>query len=171
MATIIILSTCDEWKSYASFQLYGTWATTKASCRRLYKTIIEGIRNDIFAYEDESLSREEQIITFQEDEKRESATTFFETCRTNLYTDISNCPSLDNPYPAPGTALRWFDSIGGITNHNLSIFCLLAAAVREDSDSTTPTTARRGTRFELLDGRRGYHRMIRMKLIYPSSYH
>nr|DAJ92914.1 MAG TPA: hypothetical protein [Caudoviricetes sp.] len=38
-------------------------------------------------------------------------------------------------------------------NHNLSIFCFPAAAVREDSGSTTPTTARRGTRFEFLDGR------------------
>ena len=47
MARIIILNTCDEWKSYASFQLYGTWATTKASCRRLYKTIIEGIKDGI----------------------------------------------------------------------------------------------------------------------------
>ena len=84
MARIIILSTCDEWKSYVSFQLYGTWATTKASCRRLYKTIIEGIRNGTFAYEDESISREEQIITFQEDEKRESATTFFRDLQDKL---------------------------------------------------------------------------------------
>ena len=76
MARIIILSTCDEWKSYASFQLYGTWSTTKASCRRLYKTIIEGIRNGTFAYEDESMSQEEQILTFQEDEKRECSATF-----------------------------------------------------------------------------------------------
>ena len=84
MARIIILSTCDEWKSYASFQLYGTWATTKASCRRLYKTIIEGIRNGTFAYEDESMSREEQILTFQEDEKRECATTFLRDLQDKL---------------------------------------------------------------------------------------
>ena len=61
MTKIIILSTCDEWKSYASFQLYGTWATTKASCQRLYKTIIEGIKNGTFAYEDESMSRTNTI--------------------------------------------------------------------------------------------------------------
>lgn len=84
MAKIIILSTCDESKSYASFQLYGTWATTKASCRRLYKTIIEGIRNGTFAYEDESMSREEQILTFQEDEKRECATTFLRDLQDKL---------------------------------------------------------------------------------------
>ena len=84
MAKIIILSTCDEWKSYASFQLYGTWATTKASCQRLYKTIIEGIRSGLFAYEDESMSREEQIMTFQEDEKRESATTFLRDLQDKL---------------------------------------------------------------------------------------
>lgn len=84
MARIIILSTCDECKSYASFQLYGTWATTKASCRRLYKTIIEGIRNGTFAYEDDSMSREEQILTFQEDEKRECATTFLRDLQDKL---------------------------------------------------------------------------------------
>ena len=50
-------------------------------------------------------------------------------------------------------AFRWFDSIGGSTYHNLSIFvCWLLRSVRIVS-STTPTTARRGTRFELLDGR------------------
>ena len=84
MATIIILSTCDEWKSYASFQLYGTWASSKAGCRRLYKTIIEGIRNGTFAYEDESMSREEQILTFQEDEKRQCATTFLRDLQDKL---------------------------------------------------------------------------------------
>lgn len=81
---IIILSTCDEWKSYDSFQLYGTWATTKASCRRLYKTIKEGIKNGTFAYEDESMSREEQIRTFKEDEKRECATTFLRDLQDKL---------------------------------------------------------------------------------------
>lgn len=80
MARIIILSTCDEWKSYASFQLYGTWASTKAGCKRLYKTIIDGT----FAYEDESMSREEQILTFKEDEKRECATTFFRDLQDKL---------------------------------------------------------------------------------------
>ena len=50
-------------------------------------------------------------------------------------------------------ALRRFDPFGGNIYHNLSIF-VSAAAVREDSGSTTPTTARRGIRFELLNGRR-----------------
>lgn len=84
MAQIIILSTCDAWKSYASFRLYGTWATTKASCRRLYKTIIEGIKNGTFAYEDESMSCEEQILMFKEDEKRECATTFLRDLQDKL---------------------------------------------------------------------------------------
>ena len=57
---------------------------TKASCRRLYKTIIEGIRNGTFAYEDESMSREEQIMTFQKDEKRECATTFLRDLQDKL---------------------------------------------------------------------------------------
>lgn len=83
-ARIIILNTCDEWKSYASFQLYGTWVTTKASCRRLYKTIIEGIKDGTFAYEDESMSREEQILKFKEDEKRECVTTFLRDLQDKL---------------------------------------------------------------------------------------
>ena len=74
MARIIILSTCDEWNSYASFRLYGTWASSKAGCKRLYKTILKGIKDGTFAYKDESMSREEQIMTFKVDEKRESAT-------------------------------------------------------------------------------------------------
>lgn len=88
MTKIIILNTCDEWKSYASFQLYGIWATTKASCSRLYKTIIEGIiegiKDGTFAYEDESMSREEQIMTFKEDEKRECVTTFLRDLQDKL---------------------------------------------------------------------------------------
>ena len=84
MARIIILSTCDEWKSCASFQLYGTWASTKAGCKRLYKTILDGIKDGTFAYKDESMSREEQIITFKEDEKRECATTFFRDLQDKL---------------------------------------------------------------------------------------
>lgn len=84
MARIIILNTCDEWKSHASFRLYGTWASTKASCRRLYKTIIDGIKDGTFAYEDESMSREEQILTFKENEKRECATAFFRDLQDKL---------------------------------------------------------------------------------------
>ena len=88
MARIIILSICDEWKSCASFQLYGTWASTKAGCKRLYKTILDGIKDGTFAYKDESMSREEQIMTFKEDERENVQRPFFETCRTNLYTGI-----------------------------------------------------------------------------------
>jgi hypothetical protein len=84
MARIIILSTCDEWKSYASFQLYGTWRSSKSGLQRLYKTIIEGIKNGTFAYEDESMSRVEQILTFKEDEKRECATTFLRGLQDKL---------------------------------------------------------------------------------------
>ena len=84
MARIIILNTCDEWKSHVSFRLYGTWASTQASCRRLYKTIIDGIKDGTFAYEDESMSREEQILTFKEDEKRECATAFFRDLQDKL---------------------------------------------------------------------------------------
>ena len=40
-----------------------------------------------------------------------------------------------SPYPIPRSArpLRWFNSIGGNIDHNLSIF-FAAAAVREDSE-------------------------------------
>ena len=65
------------------------------------------------------------------------------------------CINSSPTHPAPCMALRWFDSIGGSTYHNLSIFVCWLLAVREDSGSTPPTTARRGTRSELLDGRRG----------------
>lgn len=85
MARIIILSTCDEWKSCASFLLYGTWASTKAGCKRLYKTILKGIKDGTFAYKDESMLREEQIMTFKEDEKRECATSFFSRLAGQTY--------------------------------------------------------------------------------------
>ena len=61
----------------------------------------------------------------------------------------------NHPYPVPRPAWPCDGSTpsAGTHNHNLSIFVLGWLAVREDSGSTTPTTARRGTRFELLDGR------------------
>lgn len=58
MTRIIILSTCDEWKSCASFRLYGTWASSKAGCRRLFKTIIKGIKEGLFVYENEDIGRQ-----------------------------------------------------------------------------------------------------------------
>lgn len=48
MARIIILSTCDAWKSRSSFRLYGIWATTKAGCHRLFKKIGELIEDGTF---------------------------------------------------------------------------------------------------------------------------
>lgn len=84
MARVIILSTCDEWKSYASFRLYGTWASSKAGCRRLFKTIMRGINEGLFVYEDESISCEEQIMNFKEDEKRESLTAFLHDLQSKL---------------------------------------------------------------------------------------
>lgn len=84
MARIIILSTCDEWKSYSSFRLYGTGASSKAGCRRFFKTIIKGIEEGFFSYEDESMSREQQILAFKEDEKRECATTFLRDLQDKL---------------------------------------------------------------------------------------
>lgn len=69
MARIIILSTCDAWKSCSSFRLYGTWATTKAGCRRLFRKIYELIEDGTFAYEDETLSVSDQLAKFKEDEK------------------------------------------------------------------------------------------------------
>lgn len=84
MAKVIILNTCDEWKSYASFQLYGVWASSKAGCRRLFNTIIEGVKEGLFVYEDESISCEEQIMNFTKDEKRESLMTFLHDLQNKL---------------------------------------------------------------------------------------
>lgn len=84
MARVIILSTCDEWKSYASFRLYGTWASSKVGCRRLFKTIIKGIKEGLFVYENENISCEEQIMNFKEDEKRESLTNFLHVLQSKL---------------------------------------------------------------------------------------
>lgn len=84
MARVIILSTCDEWKSYASFRLYGTWASSKAGCRRLFETIIKGIKEGLFVYENEDISCEEQIKNFMEDEKRECLTTFLSDLQSKL---------------------------------------------------------------------------------------
>lgn len=84
MARVIILSTCDEWKSYASFRLYGTWASSKAGCRRLFKTIIKGIKEGLFVYENEDISCEEQIKNFMEDEKRKCLTTFLYDLQSKL---------------------------------------------------------------------------------------
>ena len=71
----------------------------------------------------------------------------------------------NHPYPVPRPAwpLRWFDSIGGNTYHNLSIFVCWLLWSERIASSTTPTTARRGTRFELLDGR---PKIIKYALIY-----
>ena len=84
MARVIILSTCDEWKSYASFRLYGTWSSSKAGCRRLFKTIIKGIKEGLFVYESENISCDEQIKNFKEDEKRESLTNFLHVLQSKL---------------------------------------------------------------------------------------
>lgn len=81
MARIIILSTCDAWKSCSSFRLYGTWATTKAGCRRLFRKIYELIEDGTFAYEDETLSVSDQLAKFKEDEKG---------CTTEFIYDIQN---------------------------------------------------------------------------------
>lgn len=64
MARIIILSTCDAWKSCSSFRLYGTWATTKAGCRRLLKKIGELIEDGTFAYETEKAALQDLFMIF-----------------------------------------------------------------------------------------------------------
>lgn len=84
MARIIILSTCDAWKSRSSFRLYGTWGTTKAGCRRLFKKIGELIEDGTFVYEDETLSVSDQLAKFKEDEKRECTTGFIYDIQTKL---------------------------------------------------------------------------------------
>lgn len=77
MKRILILSTCDEWKTLSSFRLFGTWPSTKAGCQRLVKTIIRCIDDGTFAYEDENAPRAEQIKRLKADEKRDSASGFF----------------------------------------------------------------------------------------------
>ncbi len=77
MKRILILNTCDEWKTLSSFHLFGTWPSTKAGFQRLVKTIICCIEDGTFAYEDENAPREEQIKRLKADEKRANADGFF----------------------------------------------------------------------------------------------
>lgn len=51
MRHVYVLNTCDEWKSYSSFHLFGIWASSKAGTRRLVNAIIEGIKKNYFSYE------------------------------------------------------------------------------------------------------------------------
>ena len=57
------------------------------------------------------------------------------------------------PIPRPARPLRWFDSIGGSTNHNLSIFVCGCCGPRGSRAAQRPPRQRRGTRSELLNGR------------------
>lgn len=84
MAKIIILSTCDEWKSQNSFRIYGTWRSTEAGCRRLFKTISKLIKDGTFAYESEQFSVSEQILKFKEDEEYSSITDFIYVLQSKL---------------------------------------------------------------------------------------
>lgn len=84
MKQILILNTCDEWKTLSSFSLFGTWPSTKAGFRRLVKTIMCCIEDGTFAYEDENAPREEQIKRLKADEKRDSASGFFYDLQCNL---------------------------------------------------------------------------------------
>lgn len=84
MKRILILNTCDEWKTLSSFRLFGTWPATEAGFHRLVKTIIRCIDNDTFAYEDENASREDQIKRMKSDEKRASAAGFFYDLQSKL---------------------------------------------------------------------------------------
>lgn len=91
MKRILILNTCDEWKTLSSFHLFGTWPSTKAGFRRLVKTIICCIEDGTFAYEDENAPREEQIKRLKADEKRASAAGFFYDLQCKLiYTAVWN---------------------------------------------------------------------------------
>lgn len=69
MKKVYVLNTCDEWKSYGSFRIYGIWASSKAGTKRLANAIIYGIRNGDFAYNDEQMDAEMQIECLQEDAK------------------------------------------------------------------------------------------------------
>lgn len=69
MKKVYVLNTCDEWKSYSSFELYGMWASSKAGTKRLVNAIIDGIRNGDFAYNDEQMAAEMQIESLREDAK------------------------------------------------------------------------------------------------------
>lgn len=84
MAKIIILSTCDKWKSQNSFRIYGTWRSTEAGCRRLFKTILKLIKDGTFAYESEQFSVGEQMLKFKEDEENSPITDFFYILQTKL---------------------------------------------------------------------------------------
>lgn len=70
MKKVYILNTCDEWKSYESFRLYGIWSSSKAGTSRLVNAIIDGIRNGDFAYNEEQIDAEMQIKCLREDSKK-----------------------------------------------------------------------------------------------------
>lgn len=83
MKRVYILNTCDEWKSYSSFHLYGVWASSKVGIRRLINAIIKGIKNGDFAYNDEQADTEEQIKSLREDAKTDCIT-FYSLLQSKL---------------------------------------------------------------------------------------
>ena len=83
MKQVYILNTCDEWKSYSSFHLYGVWASSKVGTRRLVNAIIKGIKNGDFAYNDEQADTEEQIKSLREDAKTDCIT-FYSLLQSKL---------------------------------------------------------------------------------------
>ena len=83
MRHVYVLNTCDEWKSYSSFRLFGIWAFSKASTRRLVNAIIEGIKENYFSYENQYMDIAKQIESLREDAKTD-INTFFNLLQSKL---------------------------------------------------------------------------------------
>lgn len=83
MKRVFVLNTCDEWKSFSSFHLYGIWASSKAGTRRLVNAIIAGIEKYYFSYKDKYMDIAKQIESLREDAKTD-CNTFYSLLQNNL---------------------------------------------------------------------------------------
>ena len=83
MRHVYVLNTCDEWKSYRSFHLFGIWASSNAGTRRLVNAIIEGIKKNYFSYENQYMDIAKQIESLREDAKTD-CNTFFNLLQSKL---------------------------------------------------------------------------------------
>ena len=95
MRHVYVLNTCDEWKSYSSFHLYGIWASSKAGTRRLVNAIIEGIKKNYFSYEDSIwIERNKKKVCVKTQKQTAIPSLIF--CKTNWFMEQLVCLRLGN---------------------------------------------------------------------------
>lgn len=88
MKRVYILNTCDEWKSYNSFRLFGIWASSKAGTRRFVSALVKGIKDKCFFYEDEYIDVKEQIERLRMDAQNDCNTFYSLLQRKLIYGSI-----------------------------------------------------------------------------------